>query len=617
MTTDSASTSLPPLGGGACLSSPPTVLQLVNRLEPVHTHARCDDVLGRFLANHAIYALPVVDTGRRPVALLDRKHYIEFFSKPFSREIFGKDAVADLLNHDHYATRQPIVVEQSCGVDDVARIVISAGAEHMATGFIVCHEGRYLGVANGHDLLNVITRRKQDELYHLANYDHLTGIPNRMLLGDRLEQACRDAERTGRYVGLLFIDVDRFKQINDALGHRVGDRVLCKVVERLRLSARRNDTVARLGGDEFVILMEDLEDVGGADPVALRVLEAMRIPVDVPGHSLSVTVSIGSAMFPIDSREPSPLLAKADAAMYEAKSGGRNGFRRYSSDTATYNPTSISLENDLRRGIERDELRLVYQPQVSLDRELLRGVEALVRWEHPVLGLVPPAQFIPLAEESGLIIPLGEWVIREALSQMHRWTASGLPSMRVSINVSALQLRRGDLPRFLHEQIRAHGVDPRQIELELTESVVMYDLDGTLNMLQEIKRLGIKLAIDDFGTGFSSLSYLRRFPIDRLKIDQSFVRNIATTPANESIARAIVALAESLALDTVAEGIETQAERAVLAALGCAEGQGYLFAHPLPAAELVAWIGKHRGRRDIADLFEADFGPGLGAQLQG
>ncbi|MQY50989.1 putative bifunctional diguanylate cyclase/phosphodiesterase [Rhodocyclus gracilis] len=575
------------------LQEMPTVRNLLRFLVPVRSHAPSHETLERFLADEELYALPVVDANDRPLALVDRRKFIEFFSKPYSREIFGRRSIVDLLQHAEYQATAPVIVEDSCSVEDVAQIIITAGMQHMVTGFIVSSAGRYLGVANGHDLLNVITQRKQSELYYLAHYDHLTGIPNRVLLADRLDQACRDSQRKGTLAALLFVDVDRFKQINDSLGHSVGDAVLRVVVERLKKSARRNDTLARLGGDEFVILMEDLEDAADVDRVAQRLLDSMRERIELFGHSLVVTVSVGAALYPVDDTALSPLLAKADAAMYEAKSAGRNRFCRYSKATAMYNPARMSLENDLRRAIESNELVLFFQPQVELASHELRGVEALVRWQHPERGLVSPVHFIPVAEESGLIVPLGNWVLRESLRQLREWNQQGLPPLRMSINISALQFRQGDLPRYLAEQLTAFAVDPQQVELELTESVLMNDVEGVLRTLQEIKSLGVSLAIDDFGTGYSSLSYLRRFPIDRLKIDQSFVRDIEQTPANESIARAIVALADSLSLGIVAEGIEKRSEKAILQHMRCAEGQGYLFAKPLPADDIVAWIGHH------------------------
>ena len=585
------------------LQEAPTVRHLLRFQRPLGTSDCCHQVLNRFFADSRIDSLPVVDAEAKPVALVDRKRCIEFFSRPYSREIFGRRSIMELLAYAEYESMPPIVVEDTCTVEDVAQIIINAGMQYMVTGFIVSSASRYLGVANGHDLLNAITQPKQARLYYLAHYDALTGVPNRTLLVDRLDQALREADRKQQRLAVLFVDVDRFKHINDSFGHAVGDAVLRRVVERLKAVARSSDTVARLGGDEFVILMEDLPTAADAESVAHRLVEAMQEPIEVLGHSLVVTASIGCATYPDDADHISRLLAKADAAMYEAKAAGRNGFRRFSANTRMYNPARLLLENDLRQAIERDELTLYYQPQVELASHALRGVEALVRWRHPERGVVSPAHFIPIAEESGLILPLGEWVLRQALRQLKAWQKEGLPAFRISINISALQFQQRGFPDFLHTQILECGVDARLVELELTEGILMQNVDTVLTTLGRIKELGVSLAIDDFGTGFSSLSYLRRFPIDRLKIDQSFVRDIEHTPANESIAHAIVALANSLSLEVVAEGIEKLAEKQVIEHLRCGEGQGYLFSQPLPAQDLAAWVIENRRRAAVADLF--------------
>lgn len=572
------------------LQEAPTVRQLLRLLSPVRDHEECGILLDCFLADTEIYALPVVDAEEKPVALVDRKNFVEFFSRPYCRELFGRHRIRDLLAHPLYRNEVPVIVEEDCSVEDVANIIIHAGMQHMATGFIVCRAGRYLGVANGRDLLNIITQHKQAELYYLAHYDNLTGLPNRVLFSDRLAQACREADRNGLKAALLFIDVDRFKQINDSFGHSYGDAVLREIAARLRTLSRRTDTAARLGGDEFVVLMEDVDDLAHVDALAQRIIVAMREPIDAFGHALVVTVSVGSAIYPTDDAAPSPLLAKADAAMYNAKTSGRNAFCRYSTDTAIYDPASKLLENELRRAIDNDELVLHFQPQVELASGRICGLEALVRWQHPERGLVSPGQFIPIAEESGLIVPLGEWVLRNALRHFCSCQKPDLPPLRISVNISALQFQQSGFPAFLRNCLNEVCFDPRHLELELTESLLMRDISSVMRTLEEIRRLGVKLAIDDFGTGFSSLSYLTRFPIDRLKIDQSFVRDIKFASANASIVRAIVALARSLSLDIVAEGIETPEEKALLEEMDCSKGQGFLFARPMPAEQLSDWI---------------------------
>ena len=578
------------------LKSPPTVRHLLRPLDPVLTGITCGKVLNGFLADTGLYALPVVDEHAMPVALVDRRQFIEFFSKLYSREIFGNRPIVELLSSPFFVSRKSIMVEDSCSVEDAAKIMIDAGVEQMVTGFLICSQGKYLGVANGHDLLNVITQRKQAELYHLAHYDSLTGVPNRMLFNDRFEQACLDADRKKRLVALLFVDVDRFKRINDSLGHSAGDAVLCEVVERLKASARRTDTVARLAGDEFVILMGDLAVIGDVDLVARRLVDLMKEPVTLHGHSLAVTVSVGSAVYPVDDTNAGALLGKADAAMYHAKATGRNSYCAYSPETTMYNPASLLMVNDLRQAIEGGDLVLHYQPQVDLATGEVRGLEALARWRHPTLGMIQPAQFIPVAEESGLIVALGESVLHQALRQMRAWVAPGAPPLRMSVNISAHQFYQRGFPRFLKALLNEYGVNPQLVELELTEGVLMQNGGDVLHTLKAVKALGVQLAIDDFGTGFSSLSYLRRFPIDRLKIDQSFVRDIHCTPVNKSIAHAIATLAQSLSLSITAEGIEKPAEREVIRELGCDEGQGYLFSPALAADDLLAWLTVQRIR---------------------
>lgn len=572
------------------LQEAPTVASLVHWLDPFSTEAPCESLIKRFLADPGIYALPVVNHEDQPLALVDRKRFVEFFAKPYSKELFGRQSILGFLGSSFFQGIAPLVLEESSSIEDAARIIIASGMEHMVTGFIVTCDGRYRGIANGHDLLNLITQRKQAELYYLAHYDHLTGVPNRVLLADRIAQACREAERKGSLVALLFIDVDRFKQVNDSLGHRVGDAVLRALVNRLKGAARKVDTVARIGGDEFMLLMEDLSSAQAADLVASRIVESMQQPMEIHGHSLIVTVSIGIALFPRDDADVSRLMAKADAAMYEAKSKGRNGFRIFDDGSASFNPERLSLENDLRLALERNELRLVFQPQVEISSQKVRGAEALLRWHHPVRGNISPLEFIPIAEETGLIVPLGRWVIRSAFAQMARWKSMSLPPIRMAINISAVQFHQDDFADELEMAIHEYQIDPSLVELELTESVLMHNVEDVLANLNRIKRLGIMLAIDDFGTGFSSLNYLRRFPIDRLKIDQSFVRGIAETPANASITKAIIALADSLSLDVVAEGIENASENEFLSGIGCGEGQGYFFARPLSPEQLEACL---------------------------
>lgn len=570
-----------------------TMRQLLRRVAPVRMSDNCATLLDRFLSDGELYALPIVEDDGRPAALIERTTFVEFFIRPYSSDVFGRRSVAELLANGHHPHRAPLIVEEDCAVEDAAQLIRSAGMQDMVAGFIVCRSGQYRGVANSRDLLNIITQRKQEQFYRLAHYDALTGIPNRALLVERLENACRSARDAGLQVGLLFIDVDRFKQINDSMGHSAGDEVLRLLVGRLTGCIRQIDTLARLAGDEFVIVMESLTDPAQVDALAQRILRAMRDPFEVAGHGLFVTVSIGSAIYPRDDDQLRSLMVKADAAMYESKAAGRNGFRSYTSDIMTFDPERIAIENEMRRALERDEFVLHFQPRVDLATGELRGAEALVRWCHPDRGIVSPMQFIPVAEESGLIVQIGERVLRKALAQQRAWRDEGLPLCRISVNISALQFRQANFSRLVAKLLEEHGVSGELLEFELTESILMRDVEAVIETLKEIKALGVRLAVDDFGTGFSCLSYLRRFPIDCLKIDQSFVRDIECTQVNQSIARAIVALGESLALGVVAEGVETYEEAVVLEGMRCAEAQGYLYSTPVDPQAFSNWLAGH------------------------
>jgi diguanylate cyclase (GGDEF)-like protein len=586
----------------------PSVAEVYRYITPISTNTPCLDVLEAFFRDTELYALPVTNPENVPLALVERKTFVEFFGKPYIRELHGKKTILQFVNTVTAHQSQPLIVDVSTGLDDVARIIIDLGMQHMVSGFIITEDGRYAGIANGHDLLDKITQRKQTELYYLAHYDQLTKLPNRMLFIDRLTQACREAARKNTLVGLMFVDLDRFKQVNDSLGHSVGDLLLRAVAQRLQACARECDTVARLGGDEFAYLMDELKDPAGADSVAHRIIEAMQRPFSIMGHDLFMTASIGIAIYPDNDTDVGGLLAKADAAMYEAKKNGRDSYRSYIPSLAMYTPDHMALEMDLRNAADNSEFVLFYQPQVNLATGQVIGVEALLRWRHPQRGLLLPGQFIEIAEQSGLIIRIGNWVIQEACKQLKTWVDAGLPSLRMAVNVSALQFRQDDFVDTVKTVIQETGVDPTLIEFELTESIVMHHADAVLDTLQALKKIGVMLAIDDFGTGFSSLSYLRRFPIDCLKIDQSFIRTIENTPVNESIVRAIIALAQSLSLRAVAEGMETDAELAVLAGCQCNEVQGYYFLRPSPADDFVSWLSDHCGvisnvaQHDAADL---------------
>jgi diguanylate cyclase (GGDEF)-like protein/PAS domain S-box-containing protein len=421
---------------------------------------------------------------------------------------------------------------------------------------------------------------------YLAQHDSLTDLPNRVLLNDRLSQAMAVADRNRQRLAVLFLDVDRFKHINDSLGHGVGDSLLKSVARRLRTCVRASDTVSRQGGDEFVILLAEMRHSDDAAVCAKKVLEAMRAPHRIDAHELHITVSIGVVAYPGDGTDAVALMKNADFAMYHAKDSGRDNYQFYSADMNERAIERQSLENALRHALERKEFVLHYQPKMNLETGAIIGIEALIRWPHPQLGLVPPAQFIPIAEECGFIVSIGRWVLREACRQSRAWQDAGLPPVRVAINISSVELRSKGFVEGVGAILRETGLQPRYLELELTETFLMQDATSTVSVLRSLKEMGVQLALDDFGTGYSSLSYVKRFPIDTLKIDQSFVRDLTTDAGDASIVCAVISMGRSLNMQVVAEGVETQEQLAFLQEQSCPEGQGFYFSRPVVAMEL-------------------------------
>jgi diguanylate cyclase (GGDEF)-like protein/PAS domain S-box-containing protein len=424
----------------------------------------------------------------------------------------------------------------------------------------------------------------QEHIRQLAYFDSLTRLPNRRLLQDRAEQALASADRESSKVALLFVDLDHFKTINDSLGHSAGDQLLTEVANRLLGCVRRMDTVARLGGDEFVVLLSEATLEGTAE-VARKILEVVARPCWVERHELGVTPSLGISLFPQDGRNFETLLKHADTAMYRAKEAGRNTYQFFANEMNVAALERLVLENSLRQGLERGEFVLHYQPQINVASGRIVGAEALIRWNHPQIGLVPPGKFIPVAEVSGLIVAIGEWVLREACRQNWRWQQAGLAPISVAVNISSVQFRGGHLERNIRAALADTGLAAQYLELELTEGIVMGGANETVQTLLSLSAMGLKLSIDDFGTGYSSLSYLKRFPIDKLKIDQSFVRDIVTDPDDWAIASAVISLGHSLRLGVIAEGVEHAEQLDMLRRQGCDEVQGYHFSVPLPADE--------------------------------
>lgn len=426
-------------------------------------------------------------------------------------------------------------------------------------------------------------KRKDEEIQRLAHYDPLTGQPNRLLFRDRLRQALAQAYREERNVGVVFVDLDRFKWVNDTHGHAMGDKLLQVVAQRLTDCIRHCDTVARIGGDEFVIILCGFDSDGEPTIFAKRFLEVISQPVKLDGKEFFGTASVGIAIYPIDGEDDETLLRNADIAMYAAKEKGGNHFQFYSADMNARAKEKLHLETRLRRALENGQLSLAYQPQLSLHRGQIAGLEALLRWQDPEEGMIPPAKFIPVAEETGLIIPLGEWVLKTACTQAQAWQEAGYAPIRMAVNVSGLQFKRLDFVDMVESTLRETGFDPNLLEIELTESIIMENVNDVIMTLADLKVLGIHLAIDDFGTGYSSLVYLKNFPFDRIKIAQEFVRTISKNHDHEAIVEAIIYMASSLDLNVIAEGVETKAQLDFLRARKCQSMQGYYFSPPVSA----------------------------------
>jgi diguanylate cyclase (GGDEF)-like protein len=433
-------------------------------------------------------------------------------------------------------------------------------------------------------------RRQAEEVVKFAaTHDPLTGLPNRLLLADRVNRAVAAAKSQGRSAALLFIDLDRFKNINDALGHEAGDRLLQNVGDRLIRCVRRSDTVARQGGDEFVVLIESFQNPRELTRVAEKILAEVSGPMTVYGKEFQITASVGISTFPADGEDLRSLLKNADIAMYRAKQQG-NAYQFYAEQMSEHSVERLELETALRQALERDELRLHYQPKVEARTGRVTGIECLLRWQHPTLGLLQPDQLVPLAEETGLIVPIGKWALRSACQQARAWAEEGLPELRIAVNLSARQFMSPTLLEDVVTTIAETGINARQIELEVTESVMMREPDEAAKLLRSLKMIGVRLTIDDFGTGYSSLAYLKRLPIDCVKIDASFVRGLPVDASDVAITETVIAMSRGLGLRVVAEGVENRDQMRFLEARGCDEMQGFFFARPLTADKLAAYL---------------------------
>jgi diguanylate cyclase (GGDEF)-like protein len=490
------------------------------------------------------------------------------------------------------APRVPLVVLTGLDDESLATQALQEGAQDYLVKGQIEPRGllRALRYAVERKIMEEAARAMALQMTHSAHHDFLTGLPNRMLLNDRIGQAIASAPRHTKQVAVLFLDLDNFKHINDSLGHPIGDKLIQSVARRLVECVRGSDTVSRQGGDEFVVLLSESEQWEDAAIVATRMLQAVAEAHSIDQHNLHVTTSIGVSVFPDDGHDAETLIKNADTAMYQAKENGRHSYQFFEPAMNVRAVERQSIEESLRRALEHHEFALHYQPKIDLRTGEITGAEALIRWTHPTRGEIPPAQFIPIAEDSGLIRPIGSWVLRTACEQARAWVDAGLPLKTIAVNVSAMELRDENFLDGSFAILKKTGLDPKSLELELTESVLMKQAESAASILQTLRDQGVQVAVDDFGTGYSSLSYLRKFPIDALKIDQSFVRQITSAGDDTSIVTAVISMARSLNLRVVAEGVETLEQLAFLQARECDEAQGYYFSRAVPPEQFAALL---------------------------
>ncbi len=554
----------------------PTLRDIAEPAIPVSPGALGKHVYDRFRNEPDLMILPVVDDEDRPVGILERNDFFLKMAAEFGRAIYAERPIERLMDS------APLVVDASLPLAQFTTEALSDRPSELLRGFIVHDDGRYLGVGTVMALLHAANRA----FVQLAHYDPLTGLPNRVLFHKQLREALARAARADGDVAVLLIDLDRFKTVNDTLGHAVGDELLRAAAQRLRSCVREGDTVARMGGDEFAIVQNGLSSPDDARYLASRVVATMNTPLDLHGNNVVASASVGVALAPLDGRDPDELLKKADMAMYRVKGDGRRGFHFFEPAMDELLQSRRRLELDLREALELEQFELFYQPLYDLERERVTGCEALLRWRHPERGLVSPGDFIPLAEEIGLILPMGDWVLRRACSEAARWPAS----VSLAVNLSPIQFRDRRLLDTVKGALDASGLSPQRLQLEITESVLLADNAANLDLLHDLRKLGVRISMDDFGTGYSSLSYLRSFPFDKIKIDQTFVRDIPRDADALAIIRAVADLGERLGIVTTAEGVETAEQFDELRRQGCREIQGYLISPPKPAVEIMALL---------------------------
>jgi len=546
----------------------------------------CEAVYELFIRDRRLQSLAVVEQDR-PVGLVNRHVLIDRFARRYTREIFGRKPIARLMDSE------ALVVDAGTALDDLARIVIEDEQRFLYEGFIITEEARYLGMGTGHALLKQVNERKQAYLYHMAYHDMLTGLPNRQLFYDRLEQSLGQAKRLGSCLAVLYIDLDHFKAINDTLGHPAGDQLLLQAASRLAACLRESDTLARLGGDEFAAVLYPLARCSDAAIVCEKVLRAVAAPFSIHGQQASVTASVGVSVFPGEAASADELVRQADNAVYHSKES-RNQYRYFTADMNAQASRRLALDSEVRLGLERGEFLLHYQPQVDLGTGRITGAEALVRWAHPERGLLGPGEFVAFCEECGLILPLSERVLEMACAQAAEWREAGLLDLSVAINLSAHQFHRADLAEQVLRSMALRRLPPSALEVEITETAAMTHGPEALAILQTLRAAGVRVCLDDFGTGYSSLSYLKSLPIDVLKIDRSFVASLGSGGVEEAIVQAILTMARSLRMEVVAEGVETEEQKGWLLKRGCDKMQGYLFSRPVPPDRFFSLVQENR-----------------------
>lgn len=562
---------------------------LLVEVPPMGPDALGEQVHERFAANPKLHAIPIVREDGVPVGLVNRYRFLEAISRRYGRDLLGRRPATQFMEPS------PLIVDQHMSLTDLSHIIVEDSARYIYDGFIITRHGLYVGMGTGYSLIRALTERKQAQLYHLAHHDVLTGLANRHHFDESLGHALASAELSTTQVGLLFVDLDRFKTVNDTYGHSVGDALLKAVADRMKTCVRSSDTVTRLSGDEFAIILPGVSSSDSVLAIARTLVDTLAEAFFLEGYELRISCSIGVAVYPHHALTPPKLLQCADAAAYHAKQI-RNTFQLYSPDMVDAAAPAICTYTTLRTAIEGDQLQVHYQPKIDLRSGKICGVEALVRWPHPTEGFIAAGDIVNVAEETGLMVPLTEWVLRTACVQTLAWQAMLPPGviaggpLRLAINVSGVQFKQNTLVGLVRRVLDATGLSSACLEIELTESVVMHHAPSALATLRALKAMDTRVAIDDFGTGYSSLSYLQRLPVDSLKIDRSFVHHIERSRKGSALAKAIITMAHSLELRVIAEGVETSGQLAWLRRHGCDEAQGYVFCPPMAAEETTQFL---------------------------